>query len=1118
MGRLFKLLAMTLVLAALVCCVLVSCDKDDVTTPAVTDGSDTSEGGTVQTTVGASETTSEDTSAGGTTAPVERVEPNSITEGKVRVQLLSDGLVRIEAAMSDGSFQDKPSFSVINRDDWYNVEYSVESLDGEKLIKTEKYTVHLPENASSVSSIYITDAHGNEIWNFAGKTDSNVYLPSASDELDSWYFCDNPRVIPSENGYSIPEEGYEDNNGWVTDRLATDIFVFLPEGSYENFMKNFIELTGRSEMITLDLFGYWDSRWYQYTSATALRQIKEYQSRGYSIDLLVIDTDWRDASSGIGYTINERLFPDMADFLEQAHELGVSIYFNDHPEPAQGTDSLLDEDEIEYRSENLKLILSLGLDYWWYDRNWSVALNDVDPGISIYASGMYAFQWITEEYYESIVDDIDEYARRALIMANVDGILNGELEYAPEIAAHKYSIQWTGDIGTLSEDLADEIYNLIYGGVELGLPYVSSDLGGHTSEVTDDMYVRWLQFGALSTICRVHCTKPYSRMPWLYGETAESVVKEYVGMRYRLLPLFYQLAHENYETGLPIMRRLDINYSQYAEASRNDQYLLGDYILVAPMDGDFEMSFENATLTSGGNTGLYAEYFNNSTLTGTPAYTAYETEINYDWKDKGPEVIGSPSENFSIRWTGTMTIGDNDAYLSVYADDGIRVWVDGELVINGWTVYDTVIESDVFKAGSTHDIKIEYCEYTGQAHVRVGLCETMDQTRTVFIPEGSWIDVWTGETYVGPATYTVSHPLETSPIFVRNGALIPLVKQMSNTKEDDWSEMTIDVYPSVDYEAQTVIYEDDTRTVAYKDGKYRTTLVEMKYDSDHLGITINPCQGSFDGDLAFTERKFTIRIHARADFGKITKIVLNGKEITDYEEFKKSADASPFMQTGASCDSDIVEFSFTTDIYKLNEIEIYFASTVEDGKNDEYNDASADFTVNVEEITKRGMASGLNISEEGTIDWALFGYSDYDDVVRKALGKGLIGSISSDDDNFGFQDNYRIYWSDGDVKTSGSSTNGPVSNRNFKITLKTEGDKAVYTIYLGGYQSLAKISIRDRSGHVETYTFGNMSTNFYRKITIECSSDEASELFINYSLLCGNNITFSAVTVSDADD
>ena len=98
MGRLFKLLAMTLVLAALVCCVLVSCDKDDVTTPAVTDGSDTSEGGTDQTTVGASETTSEDTSAGGTTAPVERVEPNSITEGKVRVQLLSDGLVRTEAS------------------------------------------------------------------------------------------------------------------------------------------------------------------------------------------------------------------------------------------------------------------------------------------------------------------------------------------------------------------------------------------------------------------------------------------------------------------------------------------------------------------------------------------------------------------------------------------------------------------------------------------------------------------------------------------------------------------------------------------------------------------------------------------------------------------------------------------------------------------------------------------------------------------------------------------------------------------------------------------------------------------------------------------------------------
>ena len=67
------------------------------------------------------------------------------------------------------------------------------------------------------------------------------------------------------------------------------------------------------------------------------------------------------------------------------------------------------------------------------------------------------------------------------------------------------------------------------------LPSVhDSHASGH---VTDDMYVRWMQYGALSTICRVHCTNASvigdeGRMPWLFGETAEQVTKNYVGMRY----------------------------------------------------------------------------------------------------------------------------------------------------------------------------------------------------------------------------------------------------------------------------------------------------------------------------------------------------------------------------------------------------------------------------------------------------------------------------------------------------------------------------------------------------------------------------------------------------------
>ncbi len=1114
-----KLAAITMMLVSvLLLAMLVSCGCTNAPTTTAT-LADTSGTKTPNTTQGKPNETevSTKTPAVSTTDPIttpaqpERAKPEEVILNKVRVQLLSDTLVRMEVAMSGGKFQDEASYSVINRDDWYKVDYTVETDGDNTIIKTKNYHVILPTAATNLSNAVVKSPDGKEIWHYETKTDSDIFLPSPSDDLESWYFTDNPRVIPSEYGYGISDTTAA-NNGWTTDRNATDCFVFLPCGSYETFMKDFIELTGRSEMITTNILGYWDSRYYAYNENTALNQIKEYQRRGYSIDVLVIDTDWRDASRGVGYDINTSLFPDMARFLEKAHELGVTIVFNDHPEPAAGTTGLLDKDEIEYRNNNLKLILSLGLDYWWYDRNWSVALKEAASGLSLYTTGMYAFQWITEDYYESIAQP-DEYARRALIMGNVDGIWNGDMTDPTEIAAHRYSIQWTGDILTTAEALKKEFYNMIYGGAEMGIPYMSSDIGGHTGgDVSPEMYVRWMQYGALSTICRVHCTKPFSRMPWLFGEIAERVTKEYVGMRYRLMPLFYQLSRENYDTGLPIMRRLDIVYPQYIEASANDQYLLGDYILVAPIAGKTQTPFVPEWLAADGKQGLKVEYFKNNSLTGTPAYTAYTTDISKDWGTGGPSEIGSPADNFSARWSGTITPTEG-VYICFFADDGVRCWIDGNLVVDGWSVYDTYLTTPYLEAGKTYDIKIEYCEFGGNAHMLVGTMPEEDDGREVFIPDGVWMDVWTGKEYTGPCTIYAAHGLETSPIFVRQGAIVPLVTQEQNTFKTDWSKITLDIYPSKNYSAEAQIYEDDETTVGYKDGQYRTTDVKMEYVDGALSIAIGATKGSFKNAPAFTERDYTVRLHTRSNFGAITKITVDGKEVT-YKTVAKGADASPFAEVGAALDGDIVEFTVKTPLDKAVDVKVYYASATEDGKNEDYDDTAVDFTATATTITKAAM-NNLNLTEKGTKDWAFFGASNPNDIIHKKNGAGLIGNIESWLNLTGFQDNYSIKWTDGDTRESGTSTNGPVSQRNFDIVLKTDGKKSTYNIYLGGYKGVAKITVRDRAGNVETLTFGNLTTNFYRMITIETAAGDASELYINYSLLCGDNITFSAVTVAE---
>lgn len=1024
----------------------------------------------------------------------------TVLVGNVRVQLLSDSLVRIEDKMQDGKFEDRASYIVQNRTNWNEVEYTIEQANGESIIKTSSYFVHVPDKATAEDA-YITYTNGEKLWDFSsGETGSNVYLPSPSDELQSWYFTDD-RVIPSSYGYSDDYKGIEELQGWDFSSKATDIFVFLPKGDYERFCSDYIKLTGSTNMTTLQMLGYWDSRWYPYSDETALQQIQDYLDRGYSIDMLVIDTDWRDASEGVGYEINKELFPNMSAFLDKCEEMGVDIVFNDHPEPKNGTSNGLDKDEVSYRNKNLTLLLSLGLDYWWYDRNWYVSLNSATPDISVYAFGMYAYQWITDEYYESITD-INEYAKRSLIMGNIDGCLHGKWNYASDLSAHRYSIQWTGDIGSSSEALAQEIYAAIMAGAEVGLPYVSSDIGGHNQHVTNEQYVRWMQYGALSTICRVHqTTSRYigdeGRMPWLFGETAEEVSKTYLGIRYRLLPLYYELARENYDKGLAIMRRLDIKYPEYVESSANDEYLLGDYILIAPIDtaGDNDKVDENRLFHYENGkkvTGLKAEYYNNMNWSGTPERTQVDKNIYFNWGTDAP--TGLNSDQFSIKWSGYVSIGSNPAKLNFIADDYVKVYIDGEQVIDGKT-YSTNYTTDVLDANSTHQIEVYFYEDGYDAYIYMTYQEQYIglpvNSREVFIPEGTWIDVWTGERFVGPQTYTVSHELTTSPIFVREGALITLARDTQNTNSSDWSEITLDVYPSINFSANTVLYEDDTKTQGYKDGQYRTTDISMKYDENKKSVIVNidKAQGSFEGKLAFTERTWNVRIHNNPGWGSLKSIKLNGKDVTA-TFIAQDAEASPFAFSGGALDGDIYTFTFNGSVNEAYEIEFVFDNMTLSAVNEGYDKTAVDFDVEVKEV-----GTTIDLTQDGIFDW--ISYDDCNDNFYTEMSNAnIFGLASSYDDNW--TTNQIVFAKD--FGNRNKTYGGIASQKDFNFQINVT-KKGYYTLFVGGYLGTAKLTVRDRAGNVKTVFVGNIDGEFKNAVVIKVTEDTVGTLYVNYSAL-----------------
>ncbi|MBS1808917.1 MAG: DUF1800 family protein [Acidobacteria bacterium] len=120
--------------------------------------------------------------------------------------------------------------------------------------------------------------------------------------------------------------------------------------------------------------------------------------------------------------------------------------------------------------------------------------------------------------------------------------------------------------------------------------------------------------------------------------------------------------------------------------------------------------------------GLTGEYFNSADFTGRVARMRIDKTIDFEWGFNSP-LTGIQNDNFSVRWTGQLSAPVTGNYtFTTYSDDGVRVWINGEKIIDNWTVHDPVYnESQPINliAGKKYSLKVEYFEKTTMATLRL---------------------------------------------------------------------------------------------------------------------------------------------------------------------------------------------------------------------------------------------------------------------------------------------------------------------------------------------------------------------------------------------------------------
>ncbi len=350
--------------------------------------------------------------------------------------------------------------------------------------------------------------------------------------------------------------------------------------------------------------GLWMSSGFQNDGAEKVKE-RAQQLREYDIpcDVLHLDCYWQRSGRWSEMLWDHEMFPDPEGLIAQVKALGfkVCLWMNSYIEieseffqvakdqgyflkNAQGEAYIVDlwggfqpplgildvtnPAAVAWFKELLRPHLRMGVDVYKTDFGEGV------PADAVAYNGMTGER--LHNLYPLLFNDL--VAEVTEEITGRSGLVWGRSTYA---GGQRHAAQWGGDPNCTYQAMA----STLRGGLSMamcGHAFWSHDIGGFHRQPTPELYVRWAQFGLFSPLSRAHGMS--SRLPWEYGEEALQIFRDYVRLRYRLLPYLYTYTVIAAETSLPIIRPMMLEFPDDPNTYTMDlQYLFGEELLVAPI-------------------------------------------------------------------------------------------------------------------------------------------------------------------------------------------------------------------------------------------------------------------------------------------------------------------------------------------------------------------------------------------------------------------------------------------------------------------------------------------------------------------------------------------------------
>jgi oligosaccharide 4-alpha-D-glucosyltransferase len=378
--------------------------------------------------------------------------------------------------------------------------------------------------------------------------------------------------------------------------------------SWQELATHFTEITGRQPMLPRWALGNISSRMGYHSQREAEHIVEKYLDEDIPLDAIVFDLYWfgPDLKGHMGNLDWYRdSFPEPLQMMQDFKRKGVKTILITEPFILRGSKTyaeVIDKDLVGktangepyhydfyfgnttlldlFKEETRDWFWSIykkhtesGVDGWWGDLG-EPEMHPYDlvhvNGKAIDVHNLYGHEW-ARTIYEGYARDFPE--KRPVILMR-----------SGFVGSQRYGmVPWTGDVNRTWGGLKPQVELSLSMGLQ-GIGLMHSDLGGFAGDYKDaELYTRWLQYGVFQPIYRTHAQESTPPEPIFWDKKTKDIAREFIKLRYRLLPYNYTLLFKNTRYGTPLMRPLFYMEDNMELFDKKDQYLWGDAFLVAPV-------------------------------------------------------------------------------------------------------------------------------------------------------------------------------------------------------------------------------------------------------------------------------------------------------------------------------------------------------------------------------------------------------------------------------------------------------------------------------------------------------------------------------------------------------